>query len=176
MHNPAKEYATALFCIAQEENAEKDTQEALVFLQKMFSEHAEYALLLNAPTLPQKEKENLLQQAFGNSLPAHVFTFLLFLCKKGRILLFPHCAKEYEKMYCRAIGITKADILSAHPLTATEKKAITEQLKAITKSEILPQYTTDPTIGGGIIIRTDDCVFDGSIRRKLEMLKEGIIQ
>jgi F-type H+-transporting ATPase subunit delta len=58
--------------------------------------------------------------------------------------------------------------------TALRRK-ITARLAEVVGKEVLPTFTEDPAILGGIFVRVGDRVFDGSIRRRMTVLRRSLL-
>jgi F-type H+-transporting ATPase subunit delta len=52
------------------------------------------------------------------------------------------------------------------------KKLIADRLSKIFDKTVMPHLTVDPRILGGLVVRVGDTVMDGSVRRRLERLRE----
>lgn len=173
MSKLGNEYTSALFELARESGLEKETLESLILIRNEMSLFPKYELLLSSPEISTCEKENLLDKAFGN-LGEPVLSFIKLLCKNKRIHLLSECVNEYEKLYNETLFISHARIVSAIELSDSEKSAIIKKLEKITKNTIEPEYEIDKKIFGGLIIYIDDKVFDGSIKQKLQNIKDVI--
>ena len=78
--------------------------------------------------------------------------------------------KEYKK-----IGV--ASVTSAVSLNEDEKKQIEQKLLSVTDySEFEINYTIDPAIIGGLVIRIKDRVFDNSIKNRLDDLSGQLMR
>jgi F-type H+-transporting ATPase subunit delta len=71
-----------------------------------------------------------------------------------------------------ASGISRAEITFGENPSESDLKRITEGLEKLTGSEVEIEVKIDPTIIGGIIVRVEDRVFDGSIKTQLERIRE----
>lgn len=174
MFKPTKEYATALFELASEKSAEKEFYDALITVEKAISAFSEYVLILSSPDIPISERECLPERVFRGKIPEEVLAFVKLLCGDGRIKQLSECVGEYKKLYGKAFSVSSALIVSAEPLTDKEKSEITGKLEKITDNTVVSEYEIDENILGGLIIRIDDKVFDGSIRAKIHEIRDVI--
>ncbi len=174
MNDTANEYARGLYMIAAEERREREYLEELRTVAEMFDKNPEYPVILSAPSIPTSERAALIEKAFGNAVSVNVVSFLKLLCRKGYIYLFKDCFEEFRKLYLDFSGTVRAVVTSAVELTDSEKIKVQEKMHALTGHSAMLRYTVDPSILGGIIIRTDDRIIDGSVRRRLKEIKEVI--
>jgi len=65
-------------------------------------------------------------------------------------------------------------VTSAIPLEGDQEQRLTEALSKRFKRRVSVKVTVDPSIQGGIIVRTGDTVIDGSVRSRLEQLKNQL--
>lgn len=168
----SKEYATALFSLARENDSVLPYREALRTILSEFEGQPEYVALLSSPSVPIRERRALLETAFADSVPEQVLSFTELLCEKGYLRFFENCVKDYEEL-CRAAGsVSSARIVSAIPLTDGEKRDLIAGLEKRSGHRVEARYETDAALLGGIVVYMDDTVIDGSLRRKLKNVKE----
>ena len=53
---------------------------------------------------------------------------------------------------------------------------ITEKLSAVLGKEAIPHVRVQPEIVGGIVVRTGDTIYDGSVRRRLDIMRRHLLQ
>ena len=63
---------------------------------------------------------------------------------------------------------------SAIPLTDEQQQRLADALGNATKKKVEVRVTVDPDILGGIGGRIGDTVIDGSVRHRLDLLKEKL--
>ena len=174
MKEISKEYAEALFMLALEKGEEASTLENLKTVLESLEKEPEYMQLLCSPSIAVKERVDAVKSAFLGVLPEICLSFLCLLIEKGRIVLFPSCVKEYEKLLDAKMKVITARVISAIPLKEEEKQALKEKLENKYSSKVELQCEVDEQILGGIIIEIDGNVLDGSLRFRLQEIKEEI--
>ena len=172
----SKDYAEALFALAAEEKQEKAYLEALDTAAALFAEHPAYTELLACPAIPQTERTALLEQALGEILPEQALSFVQLLCNHGHIRSLSACIEDYRRLYQTAVAMSTAYVTSAVPLTEEEKVKLTETLSSKTRRMVELVCTVDESLLGGMIVQLDGKVMDGSLRRRLQVVKEVIEQ
>ena len=172
MSTVAREYAEALFLLACEENAEKEIGESLSAICRIFDGSPEYKELLSSPAVPVPERAAIIDEAFRGSLPEHTVSFLQLLSEKGRMELIEECAEEYRKLAENKRASSEATVTSAVALTESEIAALKAKLEKISGKTVSLNFCVDAEIMGGIIVEMDGKVMDGSIRHRLQELKD----
>ena len=170
----SKDYATALFAIAKETGAEQDFSRSLAAVSSLLTENPDYVEFLASPAISKKERTAALKTAFADAVPDEIFAFLVLLTENGHIRALSECVKEYEALYQVSKNVSTAQVTSAVVLTEEEKKALIRKLEALCGHAVLLECATDKTLLGGIVVRIDGKVLDGSLKHRLHEVKEVI--
>jgi F-type H+-transporting ATPase subunit delta len=56
-----------------------------------------------------------------------------------------------------------------------ERATIAQQLSRAYGKEVVPHFTVNPGILGGVVVRVGDTVLDGSVRRRLSSLRTRML-
>ena len=174
MTNLAMEYAAALFMLACEDGKQRAYGKALNEIGQAFSADPEYLTLLASPAISMEERLSAIRAAFGARVPEHVLSFLLLMCEKGRIAHFPEAVKEYEKLLLASERILDATVTSAVALTDEEKQRLQAALEKQSGGKVNIAYALDRELLGGLIVEIDGKILDGSVRDRLQRVKEVI--
>lgn len=174
MNDIATEYASALFLLASEENKTEEYHAALETVSQVLEENEEYLSLLASPAIPLVQRLKLIDDALSSEILQEVLSYLKLLCEKGRISYFLSSAKEYHRLYEKAKRRLRVKVTSAVELTEEEKKKLTEKLEQARNCSIDAEYFVDEALLGGVIVETDSKIWDGSVRSRLQKVKEVI--
>jgi F-type H+-transporting ATPase subunit delta len=98
------------------------------------------------------------------------------LILKRRVKIMPQIAQEYSILMDRHQGIEHAQVTTAVKLDSSAELKIKEELAKITGSKVELTTRIDPDIIGGFVARVGDKVIDGSVRNRLQNLKQNIAQ
>ena len=173
MTQTSKEYATAIFALAKESETETEILSALKSISQIFHENPEYVEFLASPGIPKNERLDALRTAFSD-FPEYVVSFVQILCDRSRIRSFDDCLNEYEQLYNASKQMCEAHITSAVELTGDEKEKLKSKLEKLSGKSLILKCTVDAGIMGGIIVEMDGNIMDGSLKRRLEEVKEVI--
>lgn len=172
MTETSKEYASALFMLAEEENLQKEIAENLGAVSNVMKGTPEYLDFLSSPNIPMSERIAAIDKAFEGNVHEYTASFIKLLCERGHIRLLHKCISEYNDLYHAADGISTARVICAVPLTKAEKEALKAKLEAQCGHTVIVDYSVNKAIMGGIIVHLDGKVYDGSVRRRLHEIKE----
>lgn len=129
------------------------------------------ANFLESPRIPGELKSSVLAKALGDRVPKLFLRFLQQLVKNRRQMLIPDVAAEYETLRDSAAGIVHAQVTVARETGDEEVRMIADRLSQAIGKTVVPHIGVDSRIIGGVVVRIGDTVMDGSVRRKLALLR-----
>ncbi len=173
----AKRYAKALIEIAEEMDKLDKITKDVQFIDSLIKDSRELQLFLKSPIIKEEKKKEVLKEIFSDSrVDPITLKFILLLVEKKREDLLHDIVKTYRQLYDEKMGIVTAEITTAVEISGSEKKKIEKKILELTgANEVNPIYKIDPSIIGGVIIRIGDTVYDASIRRKIQLLREQLV-
>jgi F-type H+-transporting ATPase subunit delta len=111
---------------------------------------------LNAKLGLQKELRNLLAVLINND----------------RIGQVNEVAAAYRAELRERLGIREAEIVTARELSADERNTLIAGVGKLAGARIEAQFKLDQSILGGAVVRIGSTIYDGSVRGRLERLRE----
>ena len=172
MTEMSKSYADALFSLALETNTVFETLVTLKEVRDGLTATEGALDLLASPSIPKDERCAVLEKAFGDVQPEHVMSFVGVLVQHGHIRELNDCVEAYTALHDEAMRLTTAYVVSAVALTEVEKAALTEKLSRRFSRTIRLECAIDPSLLGGLVVRVDGKVIDGSLKHRLQEIKE----
>ena len=175
----ARRYARALFDVVLKQNGDLDRtgQELEGFAQLVAGNHGLQTVMTN-PAVPAAKKralvDALLKQAGHVSDPV-ARTFAL-LADRDRLGLLPHLTRAFNERVMDHRQIVRAEVTTAVPLDADRTKALADALGRATGRQVLLDQKVDAKILGGVVARVGSVVYDGSVARQLERMKEQLVE
>lgn len=166
------EYAKALFDLAQETQSQDAIGEGLKLLSGLVREDPEILDFLAAPNIPIKERTGALETALSGKVPEYVLSFAQLLCEHGQIRSLEACAREYDALLDASMGVVTAQVVSAVALTEAEKEALQNRLSARTGKRVRLDCSVDASLLGGLVVTLDGKVLDGSLKHRLNEVRE----
>lgn len=171
----AKIYAEAVFLIALEKNKTEEFKKNLEEIKSVFSSNEELRKIFTIPVIPARVKHNIVNDIFASS-QEDILNLLHVLIKKHRENLLDSVVNEYLKILDAQDKILSVEVYSAEKLTPEQKDKLSRELKEVLKSKIKMEEKVYPDLIGGIIVKTDDRVIDGSLRNYIEKFREKLIK
>jgi F-type H+-transporting ATPase subunit delta len=170
-------FARSLAEVAFEENVEPKVTEDLSTYVEIFKAVPDLLDAFDSPRFSREAKESILSQLLLK-YPVHRLTsnFLKILLRHNKISLFAQIQKVYESLVNERNGIAFAHVTAAAPLLLEEEMKLAVRLTKITGKKVNLELETDASLLGGIVIRMDGAVYDGSIKTQLSEIKRRIIE
>jgi F-type H+-transporting ATPase subunit delta len=126
------------------------------------------------PAIPVDQRSVAVAGLLEHTASRPVQNLIQLLLRRGRIEDLPRVAVEFRRLDDRRLGITHATATSATALTPDEVQAITARLEQSTGGRIALDTRVDPSILGGLVVRVGDRLIDGSVRGRLERLRNQL--
>jgi F-type H+-transporting ATPase subunit delta len=169
-------YAEALFAVAQAEGDLESVEEELYRFSKTLEREGRLREALTDPGLPAERKIAVLEEILGSRASAQTINLLKFLVEQGRARDLPEIAEALAEMAAGRYQKTVAEVRAAVPLDEQRQARLADALGKTTGREVELKVLVDPSVIGGVVARVGDQVFDGTIRRKLELARHQLGQ
>jgi F-type H+-transporting ATPase subunit delta len=132
-------------------------------------------LLLN-PSLPAGKRVFILDVVNRRiGCAALVRNFLAVLIKHERLGALSEILEEYRLEMNRRMSISDAEVVTARPLGDEERASLEKQVAELAGTRVSATFRQDKSVIGGAIVRIGSTIYDGSVRGRLERLKEQLI-
>ena len=126
------------------------------------------------PAVPLETRWAAVQGALGGTVSPGALNLIGLLLRRGRIEQLPRVADQFRRLDNARQGITIATATSAAPLSPDEVRAVTGRLEGMTGGPIDLDLQVDPSLLGGLVVRVGDRLIDGSVRGRLERLRNQL--
>lgn len=172
----ARRYAGALFDVAQKAGMADRAGEELSAIGQLVAGHAELRKVLETPAIPPSVKKDIITRtlAAAGGVSAEVMRLMAMLAERDRLALLRDIEAAYVDRLLEARKIVPAEVVTAVPLTDVTRSALESALGSATGSQVMLSERVDPGIMGGVVARVGSLVFDSSVARHLERLKQRL--
>ncbi|MEH6442387.1 MAG: F0F1 ATP synthase subunit delta [Oceanospirillaceae bacterium] len=98
--------------------------------------------------------------------------FITLLAENKRLALIPEISVQFEQLKANQQSSVEIDVTTAFELDEQQQQKLTQALSAKLGRDVTISSTIDKSILGGVVIRTQDLVIDGSVRARIAKLAE----
>jgi F-type H+-transporting ATPase subunit delta len=172
VYRVARRYAEAALELAEEQKQGERVAADLEVIQKAMKDTREFVAFLKSPVVPKEKKRTVLTETFRAKLSPFSFSFLNLILDKGREDVLGDIITEYFRLRDERLGIVTLEVRAATELTSGQQQSIVKRFEEITRKKIRVAFSIDKQLKGGFVARVGDTVYDGSVQRQLELLRE----
>ena len=172
----ARRYAAALADVVTKTNEVDSVKAELKTWEELINANADLQTAFRSPAISHASKEKVLEDLIGKTKPTRTTAnFLRVLLQNNRLTEIKEINERFAGVLEERSGLISAQITSARPLSANEKAELKSNLDKLTSKQVTLNFETDETIIGGLITRVGSTVYDGSVKTKLEELRQQLI-
>ena len=167
-------YAEALFRIVQAEGELDRVEDELFRFGKLLESQHELKQALSDKGIDRAQRLKVLEELLANKVSPHTLSLLAFVVEQGRARQLPQILGQLSDLAAEARQSVVAEVRSAVPLDDKQRSQMAEALSKATGKKVEIKAFVDPSVVGGVIAKVGDTVIDGSVRRRLEQLKDQV--
>ena len=172
MRSASLQYATALADIALEQGAAEPVRKQLTEFGAAYAESAELRNVLANPAVIPAAKHGVIEKLVLRLGASRIVrNFLFVVVDNQRTHLLPEILQTFEDVLRQRQGVAEAEVASAAELTAPQKTQLQQTLERLTGRKIQANYSLDPALLGGVVVRIGDTIYDGSVRSRLNQMR-----
>ena len=172
----SRNYAEALFELGEKHDQLEVFQDGIGAIAELLDENDDFRRFLETPRIDAEAKKDVVRKAFGDALPRPLLNFVLITLDKRRQRLLRDIAREYTTLLDEHLGRTHVEVRVARELDDATVEEVARKLSDLLGTEAIPHVRVRPEILGGVVVRTGDRVYDGSLRRRLEGMRRRLQQ
>ncbi len=167
-------YAEALFAVARAEGPLAEVEDELFRVAQVIRGNDELRDTLADPHIPVATRQQVIVDLLdGKALPATV-SLVSLVVANGRVRDLPAIVDELVARTAAETGKAVAEVRSAIALTDDQRTRLATALGQATGKQVEVKVIVDPSIQGGLVAQIGDTVIDGSIRRRLDQMKNAL--
>lgn len=167
-------YANALFSIALEENKIDDYRNEIKMLKKIINENNDLLHLFSSYFIEEKDKNEIIDQTF-KSLSQNTINFIKVIVHNRRANVMIKIFDEFIKNCNESLNVKDGIVYSVNPLDQNQMLKIENAISVKLNSKVELVNVIDEKLIGGVKVQVEDKIFDGSIKNRLENLKNTLI-
>ena len=136
-------------------------------IRQLFRDNPDYVKLLGEPSIPQAERIDLIEKAFGAQAERYLVNFIKVLCERNLLGDFGGCCEEFTRRFNADNGISEAVVTSAIALNDAQMTALKEKLEKISGKKISLVQKIDKSVMAGLLVEIEGKQLDGTVASRM---------
>lgn len=171
----ANRYASALFDAGIELDKVKEFNKELDFLKVIFEGEEKLLQILHHPKIGKAEKRSIIDTIFKDKISEELVNFLYILIDKRREGHILEIIEHYKILFNKHENIIKVVAITAIPMEDAAKDKLITVLKGKLNKTIELTNEIDNKIIGGVLLKIEDKLVDGTVKGQLESMGRAIM-
>ncbi|MGM9533259.1 F0F1 ATP synthase subunit delta [Intestinibacter sp.] len=172
----ANRYAEALFQIGEEENKIDRLYNELKEVSSLITTNKELNNVMKSPLVSKSEKIQLVDALFAGKVDNDLKNFFKVLIEKGRINSLKAIETTYKELLNEKNNILEGYVISAVPMSDVKIKELEGELSKKYNKNVTLENKVDKSVLGGVLVRLGNTEIDGTIKTRLDGLKDQLSQ
>lgn len=169
-------YAGALFEASKEKDELEGVLEDLREFVGALRENEELRLFFYGGQIPERQKRDALE-GLTQDMNGTTTNFLKVLVDNGREELIEDVTRNYEDLVKEHMGRVEVEVTTAVELSGEVLNRIKDRIgRMLEGREVILNNSVDPELLGGAVFSFGGQMMDGSVRGRLESLREGMFE
>jgi F-type H+-transporting ATPase subunit delta len=178
-HVIARNYAETLFALAERHGGRATAEEFLRHVEDLaalLEREPRVREFLETPRVSAEEKKQALRAALAGRTPELFLRFVLVVVEKRRQAILREIASAYRDLVDEMMGRIRVSVAISHAPDAALQEEIRRALEGRLGKAVIPTFTVDPDLLGGVVVRIGDQILDGSIRSRAAHLRRRLLE
>lgn len=167
-------YATAIFAIAQAEGQLSEVEDELFRFARTFEGNDNLRDALTNPGIAVEQRQAIVEELLGGRALTITNALASLVVLAGRSNELPAIVERFVQLSVESRRHEVAEVRSAMELEPAQIERLAAALSEATGKHVEVKVVVDEKVLGGIVARIGDTVIDGSVRHRIEQLKEQI--
>jgi F-type H+-transporting ATPase subunit delta len=168
-------YARALLTVCLAEGDAGRALDELRTFELLVRQHPSLGNALVNPAVAADAKRRIVDAVAARlTLQAPVRKMVALMAADGKFALLGDVARVYRTRLQEQQQKVAAEVTTAIPLSADRVRRLEESLAAATGKQVTVALKVDGTILGGVVARVGSVIYDGSVARHLERIREQL--
>jgi len=166
-------YANALFEVARVEGSLAEVEDELFRFARTLESNDQLRSTLTDEAVPVARRQGVVEDLLGTKASPVTVNLIGFVVGAGRARQLPQIIDRLVDRAASAKDSVVGEVRSAIPLTDDQKNRLAEALGKATGKKVEVKVVVDPSVLGGLVAQVGDTVIDGSVRARLDQLRES---
>lgn len=172
----ADRYARSLDRAIEQDADREAAIDALRAIATHYESDHELRNVLSNPAIPANQRAAILAEILRREeAPPLVSALLDTMLRRGRITVLNSVLELFSTMTDERLNRSGAVVTTAIALSDDHKNKLRAALETFSGTRVRADFRVDPRILGGVVARIKGKVIDGSLRARIERLKQSLL-
>ncbi len=171
----AGQYAKALLELAGDRGQAEAMSQELQDLRRIIEGNPGFGAFLADPGISQEERRGVLERVLGGVISPLLMNGVRVLMAKGRLGLLPEIAEQYGSMLDEQLGNLEVEVTVATAMDAAMLRRVEGRISESLRRNAKVSQLVDESIIGGMIVKVEDRLIDGSAKAQLAAMKRQLM-
>lgn len=172
----ARRYAKAFAELAFEKGIAPRVSEETSALKRLFEEEISFRTFMLTFKIKPEVKFEIIQKLFSHKFSPLTLNFIKTVLYNRRQIYLLDILNEFQNQYDIYSNVLSVTAITPDRVPEKINSMIKKSLSGIYQKQIHVRNKIDPSILGGIILRVNNTVLDGSLARNLSKLRDSLIR
>lgn len=173
----AKRYAKTIFELGQEKGLIEQFSKDMLVLKEIADKVSDFVPFLANPIYNIKEREDLFSDiAKKLNLNDMIVNLVKVLIEGNKVKLLPYICKFYQDLEDFYAGRVRGIIKLPMNISNDDLNAVKSAVEAALKKKVEFDTVIDKDVIGGVWLKIGDVIYDGTVKKQLEILKDNLIK
>lgn len=166
-------YATAVLEVARAEGLLDQVEDELFRFARVLETNDELRQALTDQALPAERRDAIVEDLLSNRALPLTVAVVAFVVAAGRARDLPDIIAEFVERAAASRQRAVAEVRSFAPLDADQLARLAQALSTNLGKQVEVKVVVDKSVLGGVMAKVGDTVIDGTVRHRLDQLKEA---
>ena len=167
-------YADAMFEVARAEGTINEVEDELFRFARALDASDELRDVLSDPHIPASRRQQIVEDLLGSKAAPVTTALVSMVVGIGRGRDLPTIIDSLVQKSAESHNKAVAEVRSVVDLTDEQRQRLAQAIEKTTGKKVEIKVIIDPAVLGGVVTTIGDTVIDGSVRTRLEQLKNAI--
>jgi F-type H+-transporting ATPase subunit delta len=167
-------YAAALLEIAKAEGNLDTVEDELFRVARTIESNEALRSTLTDQAIPVDRRQRIVEALLDGKASPVTTALVSFVVGAGRSRNLPEIIDRLVARAAEERREAVAEVRTAYPLDDDHRQKLANALSQATDKHVSLKVIVDPTVMGGVVATIGDTVIDGTIRHRLDQLRESL--
>jgi len=168
-------YADALFEVARAEGSLGEVEDELFRFSQTLQGSDELREALTDARIPAARRQQIVEDLLQGRASSATASLVSMVVGMGRARDLPAIIAQLVERSAAEANKEVAEVRTAVDLSAGQRDRLVEALNKATGKQVTLKVVVDPSVLGGVVAQVGDTVIDGSVRGRLDQLKQQVL-